>query len=61
MGICVCDQISSALASHLQLGEELCPVCPPQSLDQVDTWQEIGLGDSGLRVWMGQPRGSGWL
>lgn len=61
MSICVCDQISSVLASHLQLGEELRPGCPPQPLDQVGTWKEIGLRASGLRVWMGQPKGSVWL
>jgi hypothetical protein len=60
MGNCVCDQISSALASHLQHGEALHPGYPPQPLDQVGTWQEIGLGASGLRVWV-QPKGSGWL
>lgn len=61
MGICVCDQISSALAFHLQLAEELHPGCPPQPLDQVGTWKEIVLGASGLRVWIGQPKGSGWV
>lgn len=62
MGICICDQTYFCFSSLSLVGRRAVlritsKIFQP-SLDQVGTQQETGHRASGLRVWLGQPKGS---